>query len=64
MSKIVGTGTDGASVMLGCRNGFVMQLKNHTEHNFIFSRHCSAYRLELAYKESCKRSPFSESLRL
>ena len=57
MSKIVGTGTDGASVMLGCRNGFVMQLKNYTERDFIFSMHCSAHRLELAYKESCKEVP-------
>ena len=40
--------------MLGCRNGFAMQIKNHIERDFIFLMHCCAHRLELAYKESCK----------
>jgi hypothetical protein len=51
--KIVGTGTDGAAVMLGSQNGVVAKLESLCNKK-LFSVHCSAHRLELAYKDSTK----------
>ena len=53
-TKVVGVGTDGASVMLGKTNGVVARLKNEVQRPFIQAIHCSAHRLELAYKDATK----------
>ena len=54
MDKLVGTGTDGASVMLGSQNGVVQRLRHRTGRMYLIAVHCSAHRLELAYKDSSK----------
>ena len=45
-AKTVGFGSDGASVMLGCRNGLAVKLKGDIPH--IVEIHYVAHRLELA----------------
>ena len=45
-AKTVGFGSDGASVMLGCRNGLAVKLKGDIPH--LVEIHCVAHRLELA----------------
>ncbi|XP_060554954.1 zinc finger protein 862-like [Ruditapes philippinarum] len=52
--KVIGVGTDGASVMLGKKSGVVVKLREHTNRPFIYGIHCSAHRLELAYKDAVK----------
>lgn len=52
--KIVGMATDGASVMLGCKNGVVAKIKELVGRPYIQAVHCSAHRLELSYKDACK----------
>ena len=32
VTSLLGLGTDGASVMVGCRNGLGVKLKQHSEH--------------------------------
>ena len=54
-TKVVGFGTDGANVMLGSNNGTVKKIKDHLERPYILPSHCSAHRLELAYKDACKK---------
>jgi len=46
MKKVQGIGTDGASTMLGCRNGVVAQLKRIRPS--AVGVHCAAHRLNLA----------------
>ena len=41
MPKIVGFGSDGASVMVGCRSGVATQLKVHNP--TMIAIHCVAY---------------------
>ena len=52
--KIVGTGTDGASTMLGKNNGFVAKLQQRLDRPELVAVHCSAHRNELAYKEAAR----------
>ena len=54
-AKIVGIATDGAAVMLGSKNGVVARVKRELKRPFIQSVHCSNHRLELAYKDACRR---------
>lgn len=54
-TKVVGFGTDGANVMLGSNNGTVKKIKDQLERPYILPVHCSAHRLELAYKDACKK---------
>ena len=42
--KIVGTGTDGASTMLGKNNGFVAKLRQRLDRPELVTVHCSAHR--------------------
>ncbi|XP_014672133.1 PREDICTED: zinc finger protein 862-like, partial [Priapulus caudatus] len=53
-TKIVGMATDGAAVMLGKTNGVVARLMREVQRPFIQTIHCSAHRLELAYKDATK----------
>ncbi|KAL5466710.1 hypothetical protein EMCRGX_G030858 [Ephydatia muelleri] len=50
-SKLVGFGSDGASVMTGCKSGVSTRLKR--EQPLLFSMHCMAHRLELGFKAVC-----------
>ncbi|XP_062589081.1 zinc finger protein 862-like [Saccostrea cucullata] len=60
MKKLVGFGCDGASNMMGKRNGLVALLqKDFTE---IIGVHCLAHRLELAYKDAVKNDPLYNRL--
>lgn len=52
MSKLVGLGCDGASVMTGVKGGLGALLR--TDSPTVYTVHCLAHRLELAYKDSSK----------
>ena len=54
-TKVVGFGTDGASVMMGSNNGTVKKMKDQLARPYILAVHCSAHRLELGYKDACKQ---------
>lgn len=56
MNKIRGIGTDGASTMMGCRNGVVAQLKRITPS--AIGVHCAAHRLNLASSQAGKSIPY------
>eukprot|EP00731_Ephydatia_muelleri_P008522 Em0004g860a len=47
-TKPVGFGSDGASVMTGCKSGVSTRLKG--EQPLLFTLHCMAHRLELGFK--------------
>ena len=49
--KLVGSATDGASVMLGENGGVVKRVMDIVGRTYIQSVHCSAHRLELAYRD-------------
>ncbi|CAC5411875.1 unnamed protein product [Mytilus coruscus] len=51
--KLVAMGTDGASVMLGKTSGVVKRIKDMTSRP-VYAIHCSAHRIELAYKDAIK----------
>ncbi|XP_053405008.1 zinc finger protein 862-like [Mercenaria mercenaria] len=53
-TKVVAMGTDGASVMLGQKSGVVQRIREYTDRPFIYAIHCSAHRLELAYRDGLK----------
>ncbi|KAJ8048792.1 hypothetical protein HOLleu_01255 [Holothuria leucospilota] len=52
---MAGFGSDGASVMVGCRNGVATQLKRMEP--MIVSTHCVAHRLALAVGQVEKDMP-------
>ena len=56
LSKLRGIETDGASTMIGCRNGVVMRLKNLTPS--AISVHCAAHRLNLASSHASVSVPY------
>eukprot|EP00731_Ephydatia_muelleri_P025501 Em0017g584a len=47
-TKLVGFGSDGASVMTGCKSGVSTRLKR--EQPLLFTLHCMAHRMELGFK--------------
>ena len=55
--KIVALATDGAAVMLDKNNGVVKRNKELVHRPSVLAIHCSAHRLELTYKHSCKDVP-------
>ena len=57
-SKLVGLGCDGASVMLGHKNGLVALLKQSQPS--LVEVHCFAHKLELSFKDAVKKSPLYE----
>lgn len=63
-TKVVGFGTDGASVMMGSNNGTVKKMKDQLARPYIVAVHCSAHRLELAYKGACKQIALYEKVDL
>ena len=52
MNKVVMLTTDGAAIMLGCRNGVHIKLKEYTPHLLEF--HCVAHREALAVSQAYK----------
>ncbi|XP_045172073.2 zinc finger protein 862-like [Mercenaria mercenaria] len=59
--KIMGLGTDGAAVMVGCRNSVGMKLK---EYNRMMTQvHCVAHRLNLAASQAGKGIQYMEEYR-
>ena len=46
ITRMRGIGTDGASTMIGCHNGFVKRLKSIAPS--LIGVHCAAHRLNLA----------------
>ena len=50
LNKVLGFGSDGASVMTGCRSGVAVRLRGHN-HEMI-SLHCGAHRLALASSQA------------
>lgn len=52
--KMVGVGSDGASVMLGKNNGVATKLRAINPE--LQAVHCTAHRLELAYKDAMKKA--------
>ncbi|XP_060589612.1 zinc finger protein 862-like [Ruditapes philippinarum] len=52
ISKMVGIGTDGASVMTGRKNGVVVKLKEHSPS--LVGAHCAAHRTALATSQAAK----------
>lgn len=53
--KLVGFGSDGASVNTGKKNGVIAKLKESQPS--IVGVHCHAHRLELAYKDAMRKYP-------
>ena len=51
-SALMGLGTDGASVMVGCHNGVGAKLKEKSEK--LVQVHCVAHRLNLAAPQASK----------
>lgn len=52
IKKLVAVGSDGASVMTGCKNGVTAKLKEKDPSQSIIGVHCMAHRLELAFKDT------------
>ena len=59
-TKLVALGSDGASVMLGKKNGVIALLQQ--EKSNVIGIHCCGHRLELAYKDALKVSPLAEKV--
>ena len=55
--KLVRMATDGASVMLGIKNGLVQKMKVEASKSQLLWIHCSNHRLELAYRDAYKKLP-------
>ena len=55
LSNLIALGTDGASTMVGKRNGVTTKFKN--ENSNIISVHCAAHRLALASSQAANKIP-------
>ena len=55
MHKVVGFGSDGASVMVGRKTGVATRMKSHNP--AIISVHCVAHRLALAAAQAADKIP-------
>lgn len=53
--KLVGAGTDGASVMTGRANGVVARIRREVGHPFLVGVHCAGHRLELSFKDGVSK---------
>ena len=56
MSKIIEFGSDGASVMVGCRGGVATQLKCHNP--AMIAVHCAAHTLALVIFQAADSIPY------
>lgn len=59
--KMIGFGSDGASVMMGERSGVIELLKREGQAEWILSVWCLAHRLELALKD-CFKGTFMDNV--
>jgi len=57
-SKLIALGTDGATVMVGCRNGLGEKMKEHNK--CLVQVHCVAHRLNLAASQASKGLDYFE----
>ena len=55
--KVVGYSADGASVMQGANSGAIQRVRELTNTPDLVGVHCSAHRLELAFKDAVKEIP-------
>ncbi|KAG7165608.1 UBX domain-containing protein 1-like [Homarus americanus] len=62
--KLVGNGADGASVMTDCKNGLVACMRRDLEWPELEGIHCTAHKLELAYKDAMKGVPLAKRVDL
>ena len=60
INKLVGLGSDGASVMLGKNNGVIALLQ--ATQPTVVPVHCSGHKLELAYKDAIKNTVLAEKV--
>ncbi|XP_071486689.1 zinc finger protein 862-like [Diadema antillarum] len=58
--KMVGFGSDGANVMLGKNNGVSTRLRELNPE--LQAVHCTAHRLELAFKDAMKKAPLCNNV--
>lgn len=63
LNKLVGLGTDGAAVMIGCKGGVGVLLKNAGAF-YLVQTHCSAHRVSLALSQSAKSIPRIKNIEL
>jgi hypothetical protein len=63
IKKVVGFGSDGASVMTGCRSGVGMQLRQSGA-EFLIHIHCAAHRISLALSQAAKSVPAINNIEL
>jgi hypothetical protein len=61
VQKMCAIGSDGASVMVGKRNGVVAKLKELVPN--LLSNHCVAHRLALAVSQSTKNLPYLKTFK-
>ena len=59
-AKLVGFASDGASVMMGCKNGVATKLKS--DRPKLVTVHCTAHRLELAFKDMTSQVEYYNKL--
>lgn len=52
--KLVATGTDGASTMLGKNSGAVQRIRDLLDKPWLIGVHCSGHKLELSFKDAVK----------
>ena len=66
LKKLVGVGTDGASVMTGCKSGVVTRLREAQKKlipgSSLVGIHCYAHRLELAFKDALRKIPLFKKI--
>ena len=60
LSSVMGFGSDGASIMTGCKNGVATQVKRGSP--FCISIHCMAHRLNLASSQAADSVPYLKAL--
>ena len=58
--KLVALGSDGASVMLGRKNGVIALLQQNKPD--VIGIHCCGHKLELAFKDAIKKCPLGEKI--
>ena len=55
-SNPIALSTDGASIMIGCKNGLVSLFKK--DKPFVTSEHCASHRLALASSQAANSAPY------
>lgn len=58
--KLVGMGSDGASVILGCNEGVAALLRQ--DQPAMVAVHCYSHKLELAFKDTIRKIPLDNKM--